>query len=266
MCDLVEVLYNTRVKLKADKNPLENVYKLLLNSLYGKFIESDKNKMTNIDIIDQNKYENFIDNNYNRIKEFSIIGKNFNNEDIFLFKSRNVINNHFNFQHIGCEILSMSKRIMNEVFQVANDNNIEIFYQDTDSLKMFTEDVKRLSEAFKTKYDKDLLGKNLGQFKDEYNDIFCDTFIATGKKFYYSNDLKGDKAKISSKGIPLKLLLKYSDIDGKIVHPEKLFTDLYLNKKITFSNKNFDKVMFKHNKDLSISNNYAFNRAVQFKD
>jgi hypothetical protein len=266
MCNLVEVLYNTRLKLKADKNPLENVYKLLLNSLYGKFIESDKNKMTNIDIIDQNKYENFIDNNYNRIKEFSIIGKNFNNEDIFLFKSRNIIDNHFNFQHMGCEILSMSKRIMNEVFDVANDNNIEIFYQDTDSLKMFTEDVQRLSQAFKTKYDKELLGKALSQFKDEYSDIYCNTFIATGKKFYYSNDLKGDKSKISSKGIPLELVLKYSDIDGKIIHPEELFTDLYDNKKITFSNKNFDKVMFKHNKDLTISNNKDFNRAVQFKD
>jgi co-chaperonin GroES (HSP10) len=131
---------------------------------------------------------------------------------------------------------------------------------------MYTEDVNKLSNAYFQKYNKNLIGKELGQFKDEYNDIYCDTFIATAKKFYYSNDKLKNKEKISSKGIPLQLLLKHSDKDGKIISVEQLFTDLYNGEKVTFSNANFDKVMFKHNKDLTISNNTSFNRTVQFKD
>jgi hypothetical protein len=266
MCVLVEELYSTRLRLKAEKNPLENIYKLLLNSLYGKFIESDKNKLVQLDIIKEDKYEKFIDNNYNRIKEFSSIGKDYNNKDVFLFKSKKIINNHFNCQQIGIEILSMSKRIMNEVFELANENNIEIFYQDTDSLKMLTDDVDKLNNCFKSKYNKELLGNSLGQFKDEYEKMHCDVFIAVGKKFYYSNDkLKGDD-KISCKGIPLILLKNHTNENGKLINTEELFTDLYHNKKATFSNKNFDKVMFKHNKNLTISNNKSFKRTVHFMD
>jgi hypothetical protein len=266
MCNLVEVLYNTRLKLKADKNPLENIYKLLLNSLYGKFGENIKNKETEIKIVNQDGYEKFIDKNYHRIKDFYMIGKDYKDKDIYLFNTRKVVNDHFNFLHICNEILSMSKRIMNEVFEVAHDNNIEIFYQDTDSMKLYQKDVQRLSDAFKTKYDKGLIGKALGQFKDEYADMNSTIFIAVGKKFYFSNDKLKNDYKISSKGIPKEILLKHLDENNKIVNPEKLFTDLYYNEKITFSNKRFDKVMFKHNKDLSISNNKDFNRAVQFKD
>lgn len=266
MCDLVEELYAARLKLKAEKNPLENIYKLLLNSLYGKFIESDKNKLIQLDIIKDDKYEKFINNNYNRIKEYSKIGKDYKNNDVYLFKSKKIINKHFNCQQIGIEILSMSKRIMNEVFEIADNNNIEIFYQDTDSLKMYTEDVNKLSNAYFEKYNKNLLGKELGQFKDEYEKIYCDVFIAVAKKFYYSNDIINNDDKISCKGIPLTLLKKYTNKDGKLIKPEQLFTDLYNGEKVTFSNTNFDKVMFKHNKDLTISNNTSFNRTVKFKD
>jgi hypothetical protein len=265
MCDLVNDLYNTRLSLKSKGNPLENVYKLLLNSLYGKFGENIKNKETEIKIVNQDGYEKFIDKNYHRIKDFYMIGKDYKDKNIYLFNTRKVVNDHYNFLHICNEILSMSKRIMNEVFEVAHNNNIEIFYQDTDSMKLYQKDVQKLSDAFRIKYNKDLIGKSLGQFKDEYADLHSDIFIAVGKKFYFSNDkLKKNDYKISSKGIPKELLLKNLDENNQIINPEKLFTDLYNNKKITFTNKNFDKCMFKHNKDLSISNNYSFNRTVQF--
>ena len=40
---------------------------------------------------------------------------------------------HYNYLHAGVEILSMSKRIMDKVFEVSNDCGVKIHYQDTDS-------------------------------------------------------------------------------------------------------------------------------------
>jgi hypothetical protein len=57
--------------------------------------------------------------------------------------------NSFNRGHIGCAILSISKRIMNEVFDVANDNNYPIYYTDTDSLHCNLEDVPKLKPSIK---------------------------------------------------------------------------------------------------------------------
>ena len=41
---------------------------------------------------------------------------------------------HSNMAHIGGMILSMARRIMNEVLDLANDLNIPVLYQDTDSM------------------------------------------------------------------------------------------------------------------------------------
>ena len=52
------------------------------------------------------------------------------------------------YTYIGVMILSISKRIMNEVICTAEDNNIEIYYQDTDSMHIGLDDIKRLSELY----------------------------------------------------------------------------------------------------------------------
>ena len=62
------------------------------------------------------------------------------------------------YTYIGVMILSISKRIMNEVICTAEDygrspeavgrNGIEIYYQDTDSMHIGLNDIKRLSELY----------------------------------------------------------------------------------------------------------------------
>jgi len=52
------------------------------------------------------------------------------------------------YTYIGVMILSISKRIMNEVICTAEDNDIEIYYQDTDSNHLGVDDIKRLSELY----------------------------------------------------------------------------------------------------------------------
>jgi hypothetical protein len=132
---------------------------------------------------------------------------------------------------------------------------------------MYNKDVKTLETKYYEYYGKKLIGNDLCQFKDEYEkDGKCNSniFIALGKKFYYSNSIKykteDEKYKISCKGIPLILLLK----NQYNKNPEEIFDDLYNGQEFQFNNKNFDKVLFKHNKNLTITNNTDFNRKVKF--
>ena len=58
----------------------------------------------------------------------------------------------YNYCHCGVEILSMSKRIMNEVMCLAEDVDLKIFYQDTDSMHMNYDEVPILTKEFQRKY------------------------------------------------------------------------------------------------------------------
>lgn len=65
------------------------------------------------------------------------------NKNIIVDVEQNILN-HFNRVHCGSLILSMSKRIMNEVMCLADDNNINIYYQDTDSMHITKSQVEKL--------------------------------------------------------------------------------------------------------------------------
>ena len=51
---------------------------------------------------------------------------------------------HFKYVHCGAESLSMSKRIMNKVFDVSNDCGVDIYYQDTDSIHINYDDIGKI--------------------------------------------------------------------------------------------------------------------------
>ena len=70
----------------------------------------------------------------------------------------------FNYVHCGVWILSMSKRIMNKVFDVSNDGGVKIYYQDTDSIHLNYDDVDEHVEKYKQTYNQDLVGGGLGNF------------------------------------------------------------------------------------------------------
>lgn len=109
----------------------------------------------------------------------SYLKKNFNIIDHFVEEKYItkfiVANNHFedrNSAHIGCAILSLSKRIMNEVMDIANESNIAILYQDTDSMHMPENSLGLLASKFEEKYGRELIGKELGQFHNDLEDTF----------------------------------------------------------------------------------------------
>ena len=137
----------------------------------------------------------------------------------------NEISTHFTSPHIGVQILSMSKRIMNRVMYLAEDNGIKISYQDTDSCHIPDgKDMMKLFDIYKSVYDFDLNNdaklvcvhpdlesdlleeeaKKLGLKSNEW-EIITENQIFLGKK-NYCEDMKGKNLKtgkfFKSKDLP----------------------------------------------------------------
>ena len=74
--------------------------------------------------------DKYVSYNYNYID--SVIGVN----GIYYTKQVKSCLSHYDYDHCGVEILSMSKRIMNNVFSCADDCGVIMCYQATDSIHL----------------------------------------------------------------------------------------------------------------------------------
>ena len=201
MGELINNLFNKRLFYKKQGNiGMSNVLKLMMNSSYGKTIMKksyDKitiikgkyvsvlNKETGVYETKRNqKYIDYIHNNYNTIEHVRTINKYMSEV------KQSKFDNSSNLSQVGCAILSMSKRIMNEVFDVCNTNDFPIYYTDTDSLHMDYDDVHKFEEKFQEEYGRNITGSNLGQFNIDFDmkgsvgEIYSTKAIFLGKKAY----------------------------------------------------------------------------------
>ena len=295
MGDVIKRLFDARLKCKKEGNKaLSNTIKLMLNSSYGKTIMKKAKSMKKIVNIsgkvynkttnqwtskEKTKWDNFIYRNFNTIKSWRKLN------DISYEVEMICADDSFNRGHIGCAILSTSKRIMNEVFDVANDNNYPIYYTDTDSLHCNYEDVPKLEAKYGERYNRVLNGTNLEQFHTDFDlNKACDEIYATksiflGKKSYIdcleSKDKNGNKITghhIRLKGITeagLEHTAKTYSEDGKIPEYFKMYEDLAKGtpKKIILNpyNKetNSQKVLFEFNGG-NVGTRKEFIREVKF--
>lgn len=278
---IMKKLFNERLEKKKEKNPIQIVYKLIMNTAYGKTIQ--KPITTNKKIFNNKKeLDEYLEINYNRIKYY----KKLYACEKYMCKVISPINEHFSFPQIGSCVLSMSKRIMNEVITLAQDLNINIFYQDTDSMHIMDEDIKLLSDKFEKEYNRKLIGKNMGQFHCDFNDeieelkndddnqnkkeykadkVHSIISIFLGKKSYmdYLELIKDGKKyykyHIRMKGIPSTSIIEF---DKDIL---KTYKKLFKGEKIKFDLLAGDQLQLKFNDDYSISRikkNYT--RTVHF--
>lgn len=192
----VEYLYNKRLLEKAKaKNMklteserksgeiMQNIIKLMLNSAYGKTIIK-KSKVKKVIMNKGEKLDNYIYNNFHTIKEIIEIS------DKQKLIKLDAIDDTYNLAHVGVLVLSYSKRIMNEVMNTANDNNIKVYYQDTDSMHIERSRIAELEEIYEKKYNRKLNGKNMCNFHSDFNlkgsdsDIYSIESYFLGKKCY----------------------------------------------------------------------------------
>ena len=111
-----------------------------------------------------NQVHDYLRRRYNYIKEITGI----DGAKRCIAKEVKPYNKHFSFVPFGVMVLSMSKRIMNEVICTAEDLNIPVFYQDTDSIHIHQSQLDKLAKEFKRRYGRELIGKQLGQFHSDF--------------------------------------------------------------------------------------------------
>ena len=160
--ETIEHLFNTRKTKKDEDNAIEQVYKLLMNSAYGRTLLKpfEEEKV----YVKAKQEERHLVRHYD-----SIVHSQKLHDDSFEITQIKPIVNHYNLAHIGCEVLSMSKRIMNELMSLAEDIGVNIYYQDTDSTHTPVADIPRLKEAYFKKYGRELCGDNMSQFNCDFD-------------------------------------------------------------------------------------------------
>jgi len=266
--ETISTLFSERLRIKkADpNNPMQLIIKLMMNSSYGKTglkpIDSD------VKYVSPNKKANFIQNHFNHIK----CGTDMPNGQsrIELYKE---IDTHYNRQHCACEILSMSKVIMNEVMCLAEDIGADIEYTDTDSMHIDFDKVDALADAFRAKHGRELVGKQLGQFHVDFEDlapgggaVWAKESYFLGKKTYIDEltDEQGNKGyHIRMKGIPGKCITFKVKVDYKD-DPLLLYKDLNEGNPVKFDLKSGGNCCFKTGKDHYITTVETMTRTVCF--
>jgi hypothetical protein len=267
--ETIQYLFTQRLKYKKEDNPLQLVFKECMNSSYGKSymkpIDSD------IQYVKTDDFVKFVNRQFNYIKQATLLanGKKYK---IVMMKP---VNKHYNNAHIGVEILSITKRIMNEVMCLAEDLKLNIYYQDTDSIHIDDKDIQTLAQEYKNIHNKELIGKGMGQFHTDFNmekakgEIYAVESIFLGKKCYVdklkSVDADGKDIydyHIRMKGVPEDSILYKAEkeYDSDVI---KMYKDLYDGKELIF-NLLAVKPKFDMKKDMTIQSKEKFDRAISF--
>ncbi|CAL6080352.1 DNA_polymerase [Hexamita inflata] len=260
---VIKYMFEERVKCKKQKNPLQEIYKLMLNSSYGKTIEGDRNETVEI-------YEDLsqLFKKYDQINSIQQYGNK------FCVKLEKECCEQTGYHHVGIQILSMSKRIMNEVMVLADDLGLNIYYQDTDSMQIQENDLEKLNQEFNIKYNRELIGKQMGQFHSDFSSnlgkvLYGEDGIYISKKVYCVKLCvlnKDDEICYDfhqrMKGVTSECITqKANDLYGGDVI--KLYEDLAKGVPIEFNLCNA-KVFMKKQDDYSYMNLSEFKRTLKF--
>jgi hypothetical protein len=272
--EVIRYLFEKRLELKKDENPAEEVYKLLMNSAYGKSIMKPVETETRF-FDDDEEARKYITRHYNWVNSFVKFG---NKTKV---SSMQVLSKHFNIAQVGVCILSMSKRIMNEVMCLAEDNGLELYYQDTDSIHIKDCDIDTLSDKYTEKYGRTLIGKKMGQFHSDFklkdakeqkcSNVYAIRSVFLGKKAYCDelvgtdaegNEIIGYHARM--KGIPDSCLKKTCEDKG-YANLFEMYMAMFKGTAIEFDlTEKGDKANFKMHTNYSVKTLDEFKRVLSF--
>jgi hypothetical protein len=257
--EIIKVMFNERLMYKKEGNPLQNILKIMMNSSYGILLMKPIVKQKVFVSGDQKKIEEYTHKNIHKMISRTPIS-----ESLALFEEHKSITQHFSPVHLGIQVLDSSKHIMNRVMCLAEDIDANIWYQDTDSMHIDYDAVHRLAEEYKKKYNKELIGKQMGQFhvdfelKGSEGNIFAKESIFLGKKSYLDilacdgNDVEG--MHIRMKGIPSKLLE---------ANTYETYMKLYNGKRVSFDLSEICSINI-NSKSQVVSKRLNFTRNVSF--
>ena len=134
---------------------LNKLGKNMLSSLYGKSLQSAE--QFRIKQVPRAELNEFIAENGNYIYQLTKNKKG----NVFTAQLLKSINLNFNIPQFGVQVLSESRKRMNEIINYCNEQDINIYSIKTDSFVIDSDKVKTFEQKYK-------LGKELGEFKLEY--------------------------------------------------------------------------------------------------
>ena len=272
--NVIQNLHLLRCEYKKEKNPLQLVIKLIMNSAYGKCIQKpittnlvfkkyqtkkfDKKTKKYVDDYPLNK---FLIKNSSKIIKYTQVNKN-----LYAIKVGQQIDDFYTNTLLGVQILSMSKRIMNEVMCTAEDLNIQIYYQDTDSMHIQKNKMNDLANEYKKRFNRELIGKNLGQFHNDFDEVadgYAYKSVFVGKKMYVDL-LKNDKGETGihyrMKGVNLDCVKLYAEEHNLTVFD--VYSKLFNGETLTFDLLKA-KPCFKMNDNQTVTNQLDFKRSIK---
>eukprot|EP00967_Tisochrysis_lutea_P029017 scaffold33911_cov32-Tisochrysis_lutea.AAC.6 len=247
-------IFTRRAQLKKEGNPLQEVFKLIMNSAYGK--TSQKPISTDVHYIEASDLDKFTSNNFDRIVSITPINDDLLRAELFV-----ELDKSFNRVHVSCEILSMSKRLVNQVSQLFDEAGYPVHYTDTDSLHVRSEAIEGVAREFEKRYGRKLMGKGLGQFHCDFTKIdgsdstpvaIESVFLA--KKTYCDvlRDKYGNEGvHFRMKRVPAKVIRAHAkrDFGGSVV---ALYRHLYTGVWYMFDLQAGGNCTFKTRKDHSV--------------
>jgi len=260
----IQRVYEKRAELKRQKNKAETIYKLIMNSTYGKTIQKMPESEQMI-VNSKQEMEEYVTTNFELVKEIEELYN-----DHWLLTTYPQEDKMFIPDLVGCLILSMSKRIMNEVFYCCNKQGIPVYYQDTDSIHIPKNRLNDLQQEFQFQFERELIGTQMGQFHSDFDPVkgkesWAKRSLFVGKKCYFdllTNEDGDEKAHFRLKGIPQEVIEEKAkeEYNGSI---EALYEALMEGKEIEF-NLLSTRVRFDMKKDFRIVNKNEFLRKVKF--
>lgn len=272
--DIIQNLHLLRCEYKKTHNPLQLVIKLIMNSAYGKMIQKPITTTTEFkrehskvfnkklgEYVDDYPLAKYLIKNSAKIVSYTKVNKN-----LYAIKVGKQIDTFYTNTLLGVQILSMSKRIMNEVMCTAEDIGIKIYYQDTDSMHIQKNKINDLAKEYKKRYARELIGKNLGQFHNDFDEVengYAYKSIFVGKKMYVDM-LKNDKGEYGihyrMKGVNLDCVKLYAEENNIEIYD--IYNKLYNGEEITFDLLKA-KPCFKMNDNQTVTNLKAFERSIK---
>ena len=272
--DVIQNLHLLRCEYKKTHNPLQLVIKLIMNSAYGKCIQKpittnlvfkkyqskkfDKKTKKYVDDYPLNK---FLIKNSSKVIKYTQVNKN-----LYAIKVGQQIDDFYTNTLLGVQILSMSKRIMNEVMCTAEDLGIQIYYQDTDSMHIQKNKINDLANEYFKRFNRELIGKNLGQFHNDFDEVadgYAYKSVFVGKKMYVDL-LKNDKGETGihyrMKGVNLDCVKLYAEEHNLTVFD--VYNKLFNGEEITFDLLKA-KPCFKMNDNQTVTNQLDFKRRIK---
>ena len=272
--DIIQNLHLLRCEYKKTKNPLQLVIKLIMNSAYGKMIQKPittttefKRHHTKIwnkklnDYVDDYPLAKYLIKNSAKVICYTQVNKN-----LSAIKVGQQIDTFYTNTLLGVQILSMSKRIMNEVMCTAEDIGIKIYYQDTDSMHIQKFKIDDLAKEYKKRFGRELIGKNLGQFHNDFDEVengYAYKSIFVGKKMYVDM-LKNEENKqgihYRMKGVNLDCVKLYGEENNLSLFD--IYNKLYNGEEIKFDLLKA-KPCFKMNDNQTVTNLLNFERSIK---